>query len=302
MPAVYRLSLAVVLVACATPDLGTEIAAFSSSVDGVAADYETAVGITPGSIRAAQTAALVADRTRVLQLDEGCEAYAAAIPGFAAEACILDQDALVLAEGSPGQAAALIARVRDYIAALKLLASAETDGQVGTGAAALIDAFGKLASAAPSEALTGYVAELKAREAGITRTLSFAARQYRYRLLRRITAEADEPLRRIVLSLTDAATARGEATVRDAARELIEAQAAMDEAKLDGTDAEYGAAIEAFLAAHERFRAFGRTGLTARLRLIAETHSALAARLRRPAGADEIVALVEQLKAIDTAF
>lgn len=297
-----KAALVLLLASCSTPDISTEAGLFADAVGTVSGEYETAVGANADAVREAEIEALVRDRTKTLSLDGACEGYAADTAGITIADCKVIRPELVYAEGTAARAAIQIGRVRDYVEALSLLASSQTEADIGIAAAALIDSVDKLAVATTSKGLIDFAAPLTARKDAIAEVLTFAVRQQRYRLLRKVTSDVDLPLRRILISLTETAVSSGQPSVRDSYEKLRAAQNRMDDTLIDGSDAEYRAAIKAFLAAQEAYASFSGQGLTARLRLIADTHSALAQRLRRPASLEEIVALLEQLKAIQGIF
>jgi hypothetical protein len=302
MRSFFLAAVAATLTGCTTPDLGPEVVAFSSAVDSVSNDYRKTLQITGTTVLDERIDAVVADRTRVIQPTSGCVAVAAEVEGADISRCTLDWSATTLPEGSLGRASLQLDLIAEYVSALTLLATSKSSAEVASATGAAIASLGQLGAATGSDGLSSVAAKLKERTPGITGALTFALEQKRFRLLRQITADADEPLQRILRSLEQTAVARGERSADDAFREFTAANAAMDDAKLDGSDPEYRLAIRNFLAAHEAYVRFAKTGLTMRLRLIAQTHAAVADRLKRPANAEDIVALLEKLKSIEEDF
>ncbi len=291
-----------VILGCTTPDVGPEVEAFSSAVSSTSTDYRRSLGISDTTVLDERIEAVIADRTRIVQPTADCASVVAEVEGADIARCTLDWSATTLPEGSLGRAALQLELVGEYVSALALLASSKSSSEIASATGAAIASLGQLGSAAGSEGLSAVAASLKERTPGVTGVLSFALEQKRFRLLRQITSEADEPLQRILGSLEDTAIARGERSPEDAFGDMVAAKAAMDTAKLDGSDAEYRAGLQGFLAAHEEFVAFAKTGLTMRLRLIGQTHAAVVERLKRPGSADEIVVLLEKLKSIEDSF
>ena len=291
-----------VVASCTTPNLSGELTSFSGSVGSVSSKYKTALGLDgEATIRAAETDALVADRRKLIQLTSACQGVAGRIPGQSLDDCRINRDNAEPPEISKARALNQLTYLADYVEALSLLATANTPAEIDTASATLINAVGAL-SGETGGGLVGLAADLKADKEAIGDSLNFAAEQYRYRRLRRIVAAADPAVARIVENLVQVAEAEGHATAAAEFAKLRAAQTKMDLAKLQGTDAAYRTAITEFYAAFDAYKKALETGVVPQIYRISTTHNALLRRLESPKDPEEVLALLKQLKDLQTAF
>ena len=282
-----------VMASCTTPDLSAEVESFSNSVQDVSDAYRQALNIGTDTDRNGKIAALVADRSSVLQLSEACSDRRAS----AAE-CVIDETGLTLPEGSVARAARQLDMLSDYFAALELLVTSRTPADIQTAAALALDSLTSVADTLSGGGTSTFAQGLSARRTGITQVAGFLAEQNRYGKLRQIVTRADPAIERLVLSLIDTSISQGGASGTQAQDRLDEAEAAMIAAKTGGTDAEYEAAIRNFMSAHTALVTEMHSGLVQQLRLIRATHAALLKRLSGPPSPKEVVALIERLKTL----
>jgi hypothetical protein len=288
--------------ACTSPDISAEVGTFSNAVTDVSGQFRREMSIGPGTVREGQVAALVGDRKKILQLSEACDAVGTNDRRAKISECRINDDGVLPAENSVARAATQLDLLAAYFASLDALAKAKGPTDIQNAAGAAIDAVGGLSGAIGGSGLAGFTKLLQENRAGITKAAGFAADQYRYGKLRSIVSGADASVQRIVLALADTAEANGQDPTTVAYERLTSAQDAMGQAKRNGTDAEYAAAIRAFQQAYDDFVSYRRTALIPRLSLIAETHAALRDRLAGPATPEEIILLIEKLKAIQAGF
>jgi hypothetical protein len=287
---------------CTSPDVSAEVGTFSKAVTEVSASYRQSLGIGPATIREGQIAALVGDRTSSLGLATDCLSEGTGDDQVSISSCVLDDGGITLGEHTLARAETQLILLADYFAAIDALAKSTSPVDVENAASAAIASVGALDAALPGTGLGAFAATLKERRTGISKVSGFLTDQYRYGKLRRIVADADPAVSRIVLALRDAAEANGVEPTRAAYERLNEARGRMDALQLGGSDAEYAAAVRGFMAEYDAFVAYRKTGLLPRLELIAETHAALRDRLTGPATTGEIIALIDRLNAIDVAF
>ena len=285
----------ILMAGCTTPDLSAEVRSFSTSVQDVSADYRQALAIGPDAGHTGKIAALVADRSGSLQLSEDCFDRRADV-----SACVIDETGLTLPEGSLAGAAGQLDMLSDYFTALDLLVTSKGPTDIQNAAALALDSVTSVSTTLAGGGASTFAGELSARRTGISQVAGFLAEQNRYRKLRQIVAQADPAIERLVLSLIDTSISHGIASGTAAEDRMDAAQAAMDEAQSSGTDAGYEAAILRFLAAHQALVTEKQNGLAQRLRLIRQTHAALLRRLSGPPSPEEVVALIERLKSLQS--
>ncbi len=284
------LALLMALAGCTTPDVSSELQTLSTAFNDIGDDYRRTVGINPNSLREAEIDVLVRDRRKVLQINAECQ--------LNPSACALEKSDVTPPVGSTARAELILQQISAYLASLDALAQAQTPGEIQTSAAGLIDGFSDFADKVGTGTFSGPALALSSRKDGLSQAAGFVANQQRYRVLRRVTTDAHPGLERVMLELRDRAVAAGAPSTDAAFLALEAAQDRMDEAKLNGSDAQYRRAIRDFLVALDRYRAFGKNGIVPRLELIVQAHAALVERLQKPASAKEIATLVKTLKAI----
>ena len=246
--------------------------------------------------------ALVADRKLLIDLTEECDAVGSNDTRPKLSDCVINDEGLSLLENSVARAATQIELLANYFAALDALAKSKGPSDIENAAGAAISSIGGFAAAVPGGGLGEFATSLQDRRTGIIKASSFFADQYRHRKLRSVVSMADPAIERIVLALVDTAEMNGIPPTSEAYLRLTDAQDLMDTAKNAPSDVEYASAIRNFFAAYDEFVLYREKGLIPRLELIRETHAALLARLNGPATPQEIIALIDKLKVIETGF
>lgn len=297
----YWLAPVCIIAACSSPDLTAEVGSFAEAVQNVSGEYRSALAIDSETVRRGQIDALVADRKQVVQLSTACDQLGTDDPASHISDCVIDDSTVVLAENSAARAETQLLLLADYFAALDALVKSKGPTDIKNASAAALSSIGLLDAALPKPGLGAFAKTLQERRAGIANAAGFLAEQYRYGQLRKIVAEADPAVSRIVLALKDAALAAGVESPGEAYDRLVEKQNAMDAASR-GDPANYRAAVEAFYAEYDAFVAYGRSGLIPKLDLIKATHAALRQRLSGPASLEEIAKLISQLNALKSDF
>jgi hypothetical protein len=283
--------------ACSSPDLTAEVGTFAEAVRGVSGEYRSALAIDSGTVRRGQVDALVADRKQVVQLSTACDQLGTNDPAVSVSDCVLDDSTVVLPENSMARAEMQLLLLADYFAALDTLVKSKGPTDIQNATAAALSAVGKLDAALPKPGLGAFAQTLQDRRAGITKAAGLLAEQYKYGQLRKVVAEADPAVSRIVLALKDAAVAAGVEPPAAAYDRLVEKQNAMDDASR-GDPAVYRAAVDAFYAEYDAFVAYRKSGLIPRLDLIKATHAALRQRLSGPASLTDVATLIDRLNTL----
>lgn len=282
------------MTACSVPDLSPNIAEAVQLLADTDRQLRPALTPVAAAELAAAEEAMMRNGQQVLGFGGNCDAIATRAEGGVVSECRLVERALpVTGPVNTTQALRALDVLGGYFAAIGALAAAESSDEVAARSGTLLDALAALGNGGGPDAFVG----LGARRDLIVRSTSFVAAQYRIAALHRVVRRADP----VIGEMTDIAVA----WLDDLPGGVPEAQAAL----LDARDA-LATATEArnlpaqrsataeLRAAHARFRKAEAESPANRLLLLRKLHAGLRNRLEHPQSAKELLATLEEIKAI----
>jgi len=290
------LCLVPLLGACATPDLGPQITAADAALTITRDRNRAAIEQMAAQELASAEDILIAERREVLLLSQACD-LAVVLPEQSTRCEIVTQADPGAGTVNATQILRAEAALAAYLAAVGRLGDARTSEGVRARVGDVIAALAGFADTVDDADLRAATARLTADGDRIGRAVGFLVDQYRHRALRRIVGAADPVIAEMTAIMVGWLDGQPGSRV-DAQAELLAAAARMEVLRQTGSAAAHRAAIAEVRRRHAAYREAHDRSAATHYGLFAQTHSALAARLRGEVSPEEAIAPLEELKAI----
>ena len=290
-------ALFLLLASCTVPDVSPEVAEAGTLLAATDARLRPALTPLAANELAAAEEAFMREGKTILALDGTCHYDEARQSGVVVTDCALTEFARP-DKGAVNATSTLDAldAMAGYFAALAALASSQSSDEVAARTAGLIDALAALDHDGNPDGLRRAAQGAATRKDLVVRTAGFLAARYRIAALRKVVRRADPVFGRMVpVAAAYLDTLPGglpAAQVR-----LEDAEEAMALAPTAGVAAHRAAAVE-LRAALAAFRAAEAASPANRLLLLRRLHAGLLKRLSGARSAEDLLATLEDIKAI----
>lgn len=291
------LVVALCLSACATPDITPQITAMRSLVKDTSAAAGPELAQAALAERTAAEAALTAQGRSAVRLQGACQPSLAPEGGELAECTVVSLADLESGPVNATQVQHALGALNDYFDSVAALAAAKTTGDVKEQTTALFDAIDSFASGKGGGKLRAVASGFADVRGPATAAVGLLVEQARRHALIRVFRRADPlvaDISRIAGDWFDSRPGSPEA----AAAAVIAVNKAMVAAEKSGDHAALLAEANQLRSAADLYQKALAGSPSYRLRLLSNLHSTLLARLTGSASPEEILATLEQMRAI----
>ncbi len=193
--------------------------------------------------------------------------------------------------------------LKDYISALNLLASAQTEEGIVIALAAFESSADKLNKSVNSTDLNQFVKELGEKKAQAEAAIRFSVKNFRARAMKKTVLKSQQNVLDII-SETKALLIKLDVdpTYFRLQRELSDADDSASLATLNGSVTEKETAFRDLEIKYASFIGYAKKSIYTKLDLVAQSHTALAGRLKTKPSIDEIIQFVESLKSLSSSL
>jgi hypothetical protein len=287
------------LAACSTDRVSTELDQFSDHTAGVAAAI--APRLVPGLRAEAEEELRIAAEARdAWFLDDTCPQVIDAVPSLSLDDCTILKIPNGDREPYVGQARALDRRMTvltAYVDALDALSNAALEEEVVESYAGAIAALKSLGKTAESESLAAFVAEREERQDKVSAVVTEAIAAMRYARLRDVVTASDAAVQDLVREIQLGAILLGlEPSYAQRVRELRQVNEEVILSAVTGPTDLHLANLKLLEAELESYKEYYSRTLLYDLGLIARFHHDLAAALRDPGSTEDVIAYLGSLK------
>lgn len=292
--------LSICLGACTAPDLTTEIGEGRKLLAEIRASTKPLLEPLAATEKINADNRLILANKTVVELLGDCDTISARDTPQVVTDCTLNERSNPQSGAVNASATLEFLKILDaYLAGLERIATAKSIDDVKGQATALVNAFGKANDKRPAafEKLGGFV---RAREKIIVQGANFLLDQVRISHLRRVVRTAD-PILSQGFAIAAAYLETLPPDLLQANKELLDAEESMGNALIGGQPELHREAIETFRIKHAAFKATEAKSPLIKILLLRNLHSALKDRLSNAGSLEEIVTLLEQIRALSDA-